>query len=78
VVVSLKKGVADPEGANTLKALKLLGFENVRDVRYSKMFTLSIDAAAPEEAESVAREVGDKLLANPVIHSYSVSVRESE
>ena len=33
VRVTLKKGVADPEGKNTLKALELLGFEGVREVR---------------------------------------------
>ena len=28
VTITLKKGVSDPEGANTLKALNLLGFNN--------------------------------------------------
>ena len=27
VTIGLKKGVSDPEGVNTLKALKLLGFD---------------------------------------------------
>ena len=31
VRVKLKKGVADPEGANTKKALELLGFEPPAD-----------------------------------------------
>lgn len=33
VRVELKKGVADPEGKNTLKALELLGFEGVKDMK---------------------------------------------
>jgi hypothetical protein len=29
ITVRLKKGVSDPEGANTLKALHLLGFDSI-------------------------------------------------
>jgi len=43
VTVKLKKGVSDPEGTNTLKALKLLGFENVKQAKTTRTFDLLID-----------------------------------
>ncbi len=74
VEVHLKKGVTDPEGDNVRKALKLLGFTGVRSVSSAKLFVIELDAkdsrAARREAEAMCR----KLLANPVIHDYRISV----
>jgi phosphoribosylformylglycinamidine synthase len=74
VRVELKKGVADPEGKNTLKALELLGFEGVRDVKTVKVFEIEMEGGA-REVESKVQEMCRKLLANPVIHNYSVTVK---
>ena len=75
VRITLKKGVADPEGKNTLKALELLGFEGVREVRSVKVFEIDVDSKAGEEAEKRVDEMCRKLLANPVIHNYSIVVK---
>lgn len=74
VRVELKKGVADPEGKNTLKALELLGFEGVRDVKTVKVFDIYIDGDAGH-AEKKIEEMCRKLLANPVIHNYSIKIK---
>ena len=74
VRVELKKGVADPEGKNTLKALELLGFEGVSDVKTVKVFDISLDGA-PGEAEKKVDEMCRRLLANPVIHNYSITIK---
>jgi phosphoribosylformylglycinamidine synthase len=74
VQVHLKKGVADPEGDATLKALRLLGFRDVQGVRSAKLFEIDMatdDAAAAQDA---AEEMCRKLLANPVIHDYDIRV----
>jgi len=73
--VSLKKGMADPEGANVQKALKLLGFDDVNNVESVKFYKLSINSnekKALEEAEKMCQ----RLLANPVVHEYSITVAE--
>jgi phosphoribosylformylglycinamidine synthase subunit PurS len=76
VRIGLKKGVADPEGANTHKTLRLLGFQNITGVHTVKTFTLDLktdsEAAAREEVEKACR----RLLANPVIHDYQVTLRK--
>ena len=72
--IDLKKGVADPEGSNTKKTLESLGFKGVKDVKSVKMFEITLDM--PEkEAKKCGEEMCRKLLANPVIQSFSVTVR---
>jgi len=81
VTIKLKHGVADPEGENTKKALNLLGFRNVRSVKSLKSFRIEIEPGEGEDEEKVKQEVEEmcrKLLANPVIHDYDISVVKSE
>jgi phosphoribosylformylglycinamidine synthase PurS subunit len=78
VRVSLKKGVADPEGSNTRKALELLGFADVKDVKSQKVFMINMDAADEQIARRKAEEMVKRLLANPVIHNYDIRVTATE
>ena len=72
--IELKPGVADPEGQNTRKALELLGFEGIKNVRSIKLFEIDLDLEEGEACES-CEEMCKKLLANPVIQSYHISIR---
>ncbi len=74
VEIFLKKGVADPEGDATLKALKLLGFQSVSSVRSAKLFRIHLEEADAAKAKDAAEEMCRKLLANPVIHDYRITV----
>ena len=72
--IELKKGVADPEGTNTKKTLESLGFKGIQSVKSVKMFDIELDL--PEkEAVAAGEEYCKKLLANPVVQSYKVTVR---
>lgn len=72
--IELKKGVADPEGRNTQKTLESLGFEGISSVKTVKLFEVELDAPA-DKAAAMGEEMCRKLLANPVIQNYSVTVR---
>lgn len=72
VEIHLKKGVADPEGSNTLKALKLLGFENATDVKSVKLFEIDLKEENRAKAKAILEEMCNRLLANPVIHDYQI------
>ncbi|OPY34550.1 MAG: phosphoribosylformylglycinamidine synthase subunit PurS [Methanomassiliicoccales archaeon PtaU1.Bin124] len=72
--IELKPGVADPEGQNTKKALELLGFEGIANVRSIKLFVVELDAS-PAEAKKACEEMCRKLLANPVIQKFSVQIK---
>jgi phosphoribosylformylglycinamidine synthase PurS subunit len=74
VFVTLKPSVFDPQGQTIADALHSMGYSGVGDVRQGKYFELELDTATREGAKSIAAEVADKLLANPVIESYRVEV----
>jgi len=74
VRVELKKGVADPEGKNTLKALELLGFEGLKDVKTVKVFEIQLDGESGDMEKKVD-EMCRRLLANPVIHNYHIKIK---
>jgi phosphoribosylformylglycinamidine synthase PurS subunit len=74
VFVTLKPSVFDPQGQTIADALHSLGYAGVGDVRQGKFFELELQAGSPEQARTLAAEVADKVLANPVIESYRVEV----
>jgi phosphoribosylformylglycinamidine synthase PurS subunit len=78
VRVKLKKGVADPEGANTRKALELLGFSEVTKIQTSKCFSISLDSNDLAQARERVEQMCQGLLANPVIQSYDITLSRED
>jgi phosphoribosylformylglycinamidine synthase len=74
VKVGLKKGVVDPEGNNTNKSLQLLGYSEVRSVKSLKVFRLEVEADSKEAARKRVEEMCQRLLSNPVIHTYQIDI----
>jgi phosphoribosylformylglycinamidine synthase len=74
VFVTLKPSVLDPQGRTIAEALHSMGYGGVSDVRQGKFFELDLQAASADQARTLASEVADRLLANPVIESYRVEV----
>lgn len=72
VKVGLKKGVSDPEGANTRKSLELLGYDRVRSVKSLKVYRMEVDAGSREEAVEMVEEMCRRMLTNPVIHTHEI------
>ena len=68
------KELLDPQGKAVITGLGNLGFSNVEDVRVGKNISLQIEAASKEEAQKVAEEASKKLLANPVMEYFEVTV----
>lgn len=77
VFVTLKPSVFDPQGKTIADALHSLGYSDVADVRQGKFFELDVAAASADQAQAIAAEVADKVLANPVIESFKVEVEPS-
>lgn len=75
VTVRLKRGVLDPEAETTKRALSRLGFE-LEGLRSVDRFEIDLDTESSEAAVSRAEEMAERLLANPTIHDYEVSVEE--
>ena len=68
------KELLDPQGKAVMSGLKNLGLNKVGDVRIGKNITLQIDADTPDQAKKIAEEASKKLLANPVMEYFEVSV----
>lgn len=68
------KDLLDPQGKAVMGGLSNLGLTGVADVRIGKNISMQIDAATADEAKAIAEEAAKKLLANPVMEQYEISV----
>ncbi|HMS63787.1 MAG TPA: phosphoribosylformylglycinamidine synthase subunit PurS [Ignavibacteria bacterium] len=75
--ISIRKTILDPQGKAVEHSLKSLGFEEITDTRIGKYIELQINAKSKEEAEIISRDACEKLLANPVMETYTFEVVES-
>lgn len=76
VRVMLKPSVNDPQGLSIRNALHALGFDSVTDVRAGKLIQVRLAAPDRSAAAQAAKAMADRLLANPVIETFDVSVSE--
>jgi len=76
VTVTLKPDVLDPQGQAIQKACLSLGHDSVRDVRQGKHFEIELGLSDPDQARALLAELGDKLLANPVIEDFEVELQD--
>ena len=72
VLVTLKEGLADPQGKAVESALPSLGWTNVRHVRVGKHIKLDVEAGDEASALEQVRGMAVRLLSNPVIEEYQV------
>ena len=76
VRVTLRPSILDPQGKTTHQALDNLGFEKVERVRIGKIVEMWIDERTQEDAERTVREACERLLANPVMEDFEISVEK--
>lgn len=74
VDVMLKPEILDPQGQAVAGALPRLGVTGVASVRVGKR--IEIEFTGEPNLEQ-ARQIADKLLANPVIEDFTLRVEES-
>ncbi len=74
VTVTLKSGVLDPQGQAIEGALGALGFTGIGGIRQGKVFDVNIEESDPAKAESVLKEMCEKLLANTVVENYAIEL----
>lgn len=74
VIIRLKPGVLDPQGAAVQGALHTLGFSAASNVRVQKLIELDVDAGDAASCRALVEAMADKLLRNPVIEDCTVEV----
>ena len=75
VTIELKSGMLDPEGTTIKRALEHLGYET-EGVKTAKKYTIDLQSENIHAARETVEEMCQKLIANPIIHNYSISLRE--
>ena len=72
VIVTLKKGVLDPQGKAIQQTLNGMGFSEVNEVRQGKYFDIEVSETDENKAKSKVDEMCKKLLTNLVIEDYKI------
>ena len=72
VIVTLKKGVLDPQGKAIQQTLNGMNFDNVSEVRQGKFFEISVNENDESKAKTLVDDMCKKLLANLVIEDYQI------
>lgn len=75
ITVMLRPAILDVQGKTVENALHSLDYTSASHVRIGKHVTLSIEAGSQEEAERIAREMAERVLSNPVMEDFVVSVK---
>ena len=68
------KELLDPQGKAVLNGLGNLGIKEVGDVRIGKHISLQVEAATEEKAREIAEVASKKLLANPVMEYFEITI----
>jgi phosphoribosylformylglycinamidine synthase subunit PurS len=73
VLVRPKPGILDPQGEAVQSSLRQLGFR-VGEARVGRVVDLELENGDPERARAELERMCEKLLANPLIESYEITV----
>ncbi len=73
IFVTGKEGIFDPAGEQSKRALANLGYQGIDELTIGKLIRLDVEDDVTEET---VREMCRKLLANPVIEDFSITLLE--
>lgn len=76
ITVMPQKALLDPQGRAVTSGMKNLNLPEIENVRIGKHITLEIDAASRESAQEKVDIACKKLLANPIMETYSFEIKE--
>jgi phosphoribosylformylglycinamidine synthase PurS subunit len=77
VLVRPKEGILDPQGEAVQSSLRQLGFV-VSTARVGRVIDLDVTADSAEAARVEIELMCERLLANPLIESFEISLQEAE
>ncbi|MFT5834475.1 MAG: phosphoribosylformylglycinamidine synthase PurS subunit [Cognaticolwellia sp.] len=69
------KELLDPQGKAVEKGLKNLQLDAIQGVRIGKHIVLTIEAADEAAAKAAVEKACEKLLHNPVMESYTYTIK---
>ena len=76
VDITLRKGILDVQGKTVEHALHAIDFTSIHNVRMGKFVEFTVSAGSADDAQRIAREACEKLIANPIMEDFHISVAE--
>ncbi|MDO4560380.1 MAG: phosphoribosylformylglycinamidine synthase subunit PurS [bacterium] len=76
-VITPREGVLDTQGKAVEKTLTHLGYAGLGEVRVGRIVTMQLEAADGDAAAEAVKNMCQDLLANDLIETYEISVREA-
>lgn len=78
IKIMLKRGILDVQGKTVENALNSMEFDNIHNVRIGKFVELNLTAENPDQAYQIVDSACSKLIANPIIEDYEITISEIE
>ena len=76
-IITPREGVIDTQGKAVEKTLTHLGYKGLEEVRVGRIVTMRIEAENSGAAAEAVKNMCQDLLANDLIETYKISVREA-
>lgn len=76
-IITPREGVLDTQGKAVEKTLTHLGYKGLDEVRVGRIVTMRIEAENSGAAAEAVKNMCQDLLANDLIETYKISVREA-
>lgn len=73
VVVTLKKGVRDPQGAAIDTVLKRTGLEDQAEVHVGKFFNITVSEENDVAARQKLYKICEDILSNPILEKFEIT-----
>lgn len=77
-IITPREGVLDTQGKAVEKTLAQLGYKGLQEVRVGRIVTMRIEADDSGAAAEAVKNMCQDLLANDLIETYKISVREAQ
>ena len=76
IMIMPLKALLDPQGKAVTASMKYLDLEEIENVRIGKHITLTVEAASESEAQKKVQKACSELLANPIMESFEISLKQ--
>jgi phosphoribosylformylglycinamidine synthase PurS subunit len=76
IKITLREGILDVQGKTVQNSLHSIDFNMIDNVRIGKFVTLDVMAEDKKEAIAIVTEACNKLIANPIIEDYQITIEE--
>lgn len=75
IKITLRKGILDVQGKTVEHALGSIDLGMINNVRIGKFVELTVDAENAEQANSIVTDACNKLIANPIIEDFEITIK---